>query len=71
MYFRMDTHVGAGDIVHIHGDLGSDGPYRITDDSGLIVVHPDLLISGTSVVSGVQCMRRWDICIHFNPTVFL
>lgn len=30
----------------------------INDKDGLIVVNPDLLISGTTVVSTVQCMRR-------------
>jgi DNA replication ATP-dependent helicase Dna2 len=26
--------------------------------SGLLVVHPDLLLSGTSIVSSLFCMRK-------------
>ncbi|XP_067672136.1 DNA replication ATP-dependent helicase/nuclease DNA2-like [Haliotis asinina] len=55
--FWMDSHVSEGDIVHVFADC-TDGVYHVTDQAGLIVVCPDLLLSGTSVVSGVFCMRR-------------
>ncbi|XP_046339040.2 DNA replication ATP-dependent helicase/nuclease DNA2-like [Haliotis rufescens] len=55
--FWMDSHVSEGDIVHVLADC-SDGVYHVTDRAGVIVVCPDLLLSGTSVVSGVFCMRR-------------
>ena len=48
-----------GDIVHIIvQDAPSVSHYVINNNKGLIVVNPDLLISGTTVVSTVQCMRR-------------
>lgn len=57
--YRMDTHVAVGDVVHIlDPDEDPSGILRISEMKGLIVVNPDLLISGTSVVSGVHCMRR-------------
>ncbi|XP_064613334.1 DNA replication ATP-dependent helicase/nuclease DNA2-like [Liolophura sinensis] len=57
--FWCDTKVQEGDLVNILGvTFDPEGHCHITDSQGLIVVHPDRLISGTSVVSGVQCLRR-------------
>ncbi|XP_021343498.1 DNA replication ATP-dependent helicase/nuclease DNA2-like isoform X1 [Mizuhopecten yessoensis] len=56
--FWYDTHITEGDIVHVIGQFDDHMTCRITDKSGLIVVNPDRLLSGTSVVSGVFCMRK-------------
>ncbi len=49
-----------GAIVHVIGAaVSSSGEMVIDNSSGLLVVNPDLLISGTTVVSTVQCMRRY------------
>ena len=55
-----------GDIAHIIAQIDpSASHYVINNNKGLIVVNPDLLISGTTVVSTVQCMRRSvKIIIH-------
>ena len=55
-----------GDTVHIIAQIDpSASHYVINNNKGLIVVNPDLLISGTTVVSTVQCMRRSvKIIIH-------
>lgn len=57
-YFRADLHLEAGDLVHIIGEFDKKGRIDITDGENFIIVHPDHLISGTSVVSGLYCMRR-------------
>ncbi|XP_060065451.1 DNA replication ATP-dependent helicase/nuclease DNA2-like [Ylistrum balloti] len=56
--FWCDTHITEGDIVHVIGQFDDHMTCHITDKSGLIVVNPDRLLSGTSVVSGVFCMRK-------------
>ncbi|KAK7088075.1 hypothetical protein V1264_022042 [Littorina saxatilis] len=60
-----DTHIAAGDIVHFLPREGhtpvlhdSDDDIVIDDDGGHMVVNPDLLLSGTTIVSGVYCLRR-------------
>ena len=55
---RYDTAVSRGDVVNIVGEFDSDGVCRITNQSNFIVVDPDRLLSGTSIVSSVHCMRR-------------
>ncbi|XP_061197074.1 DNA replication ATP-dependent helicase/nuclease DNA2-like [Saccostrea echinata] len=56
--FWSDTHVEEGDTIHILGTFDSNGICRITDKEGFIIVNPDLLLSGTTVVSSIFCMRK-------------
>ncbi|KAL0964691.1 hypothetical protein UPYG_G00327630 [Umbra pygmaea] len=51
------TPVSQGDVIHLEGPsvLGS---WLIDRDSGFLVLLPDVLISGTSIASGIRCMRR-------------
>ncbi|KAJ8312636.1 hypothetical protein KUTeg_010009 [Tegillarca granosa] len=53
-----DTHIQEDDIVHIVAKTDDQGNHKITDTDGLIIVNPDLLLSGTTVVSSVFCMRK-------------
>ena len=54
----MDSLVCEGDVVHVQAPF-TDGHARISDSAGLLVVNPDLLISGTTVVSACFCMRKY------------
>ncbi|XP_041378709.1 DNA replication ATP-dependent helicase/nuclease DNA2-like [Gigantopelta aegis] len=56
--FWADSHVNEGNIVHILGEFNEEKKCYISDRSGLIIIHPDTLLSGTSVVSSIHCMRR-------------
>lgn len=61
--FRSDTHVQPGDTVNILVDRGQSVANErnvmiVNNSSGQIVVNPDLLLSGTTIVSGVHCLRR-------------
>ena len=54
-----------GDTVHIvtesHSTIDIEGAltvYHINDKENLLIVNPDLLISGTVVVNSYHCMRR-------------
>lgn len=63
VWFRSDTHVQPGDIVNILVDRGQSVANErnvmiVNNSSGQIVVNPDLLLSGTTIVSGVHCLRR-------------
>lgn len=55
--FWLDSHIEEGDTVHILAEF-TDNVCYITDKSGLLVINPDLLLSGTTVVSSVFCMRK-------------
>jgi hypothetical protein len=64
---RYDTHLQAGDVVnllltgdgHSANSLDLQGLDVVIDDGqGQIIVNPDLLLSGTTVVSGVFCLRK-------------
>ncbi|GJN01915.1 hypothetical protein PR202_ga19219 [Eleusine coracana subsp. coracana] len=50
--------VGPGDTVSIIGEFSDQGKCIVDHDSNLVVVHPELLISGTRVASSFHCPRR-------------
>jgi len=58
VFARYDTAVNPGDVVNVVGEFNTDGVCHVTDQSNFFVVDPDRLLSGTSVVSSVHCMRR-------------
>jgi len=60
MFARYDTAISPGDVVNVVGTFDTDGICHVTNESNFIVVHPDHLLSGTSVVSSVHCMRRFS-----------
>jgi hypothetical protein len=72
--FRLDTAIKVGDDVHIHADWyeSFDENFENYDlaivdrQSGLIVVKPDLLVSGTSVVSSLFCQRKAVLSERFR-----
>ncbi|KAL6069587.1 Tripartite DNA replication factor [Balamuthia mandrillaris] len=47
-----------GDYVNVIGDFDKDGHCVIDKDRNLIILHPDLLISGTSIGESYQCLRK-------------
>ena len=76
----FDTSIRQGDIVNVLGlDEEVNKDWVIDDMNGLLVVNPDVLISGTSIVSTLFCMRkavlneRFKVCIasFYNGKGFL
>jgi len=57
--FRTDVLVSAGDVVNIVGDFDSNGICRVSNAGNFVVVEPDFLLSGTSIVNSVHCMRKY------------
>ncbi|XP_071521309.1 DNA replication ATP-dependent helicase/nuclease DNA2 isoform X2 [Panulirus ornatus] len=58
--------VSEGDIVHILYTDPVDGHFLIDNSKGVIVINPDFLISGTSVVSAVFCRRKTILSERFK-----
>ncbi|CAL4122921.1 unnamed protein product, partial [Meganyctiphanes norvegica] len=56
--FWCQSSVKEGDVVHILFTFDVSGHFTINNTQGTIVVNPDYLISGTSVVSAVFCGRK-------------
>ncbi|KAK3141673.1 hypothetical protein QOZ80_4BG0336940 [Eleusine coracana subsp. coracana] len=50
--------VGPGDTVSVIGEFSDQGKCIVDHDSNLVVIHPELLISGTRVASSFHCPRR-------------
>jgi len=53
----LSTVVNVGDVVNIEAEWEGDEA-RVDDRGGTLVVNPDMLVSGTSVVSTLFCMRK-------------
>ena len=55
-YFRMETPLAEGDTVNVECQDAEE--WAVDGTQGLLVLHPDCLMSGTSVVAGVFCRRK-------------
>ncbi|KAH7281949.1 hypothetical protein KP509_35G004800 [Ceratopteris richardii] len=66
------TVVRPGDTVNVIGDFDVDGKCVIDRDNNLLIVHPDVLISGSKVGSSFSCPRRavLDERIRSNSVAF-
>ncbi|KAF0892190.1 hypothetical protein E2562_014783, partial [Oryza meyeriana var. granulata] len=50
--------IGPGDTVSVIGEFNDHGICIVDHDENLVIVHPELLISGTRVASSFHCPRR-------------
>jgi acyl dehydratase len=48
-YCRFSSIVGPGDTVSVTGEFDDQGDCVVDHDSNLVIIHPELLISGTRV----------------------
>ena len=55
---RTNSIIREGDVINILGARLENGMLLVDDQQGQIVVNPDFLISGTTVVSSLFCMRK-------------
>jgi DNA replication ATP-dependent helicase Dna2 len=53
-----DTNVDPGAYIHVIGDFDRRGECIINDEYGMIILHPDFLISSTVIADSYSCMRR-------------
>ena len=60
------TALQEGDTVHLEATWDAQGRAIIDDQQGLVVVHPDTLISSTTVVSALFCMRKAVLAEKFK-----
>ncbi|XP_068927588.1 DNA replication ATP-dependent helicase/nuclease DNA2 [Petaurus breviceps papuanus] len=60
-----DLSVEPGDIIHLEGEHNADA-WIIDKDCGYLTLHPDMLISGTSVANSIRCMRRAVLSENFR-----
>nr|XP_016503532.1 PREDICTED: DNA replication ATP-dependent helicase/nuclease DNA2 isoform X2 [Nicotiana tabacum] len=50
--------VAPGDTIHVIGEFDSEGKCEINREKNFLIVHPDVLVSGTRVASSFSCSRR-------------
>ncbi|KAK8916042.1 hypothetical protein KSP39_PZI022673 [Platanthera zijinensis] len=50
--------IGPGDTVHVVGKFDEDGKCVVSHNENLVVIFPDILVSGTRVASSFNCPRR-------------
>ena len=53
----MDTSLSVGDIISIKA-CNTDNTWVLNNSDGLLVHHPDTLISSTAVVGSLFCPRK-------------
>lgn len=66
--YRESVPVVPGDIIHLEGECSS-GTWIINDQSGYLVLYPDLLLSGTTISNSIRCMRRAVLSERFRVSV--
>lgn len=58
-HFWSQCRIEVGDTISIKGFWDPKlKSYCVTNTDGLVVVRPDFLVSGTSIVGGLYCMRK-------------
>uniref|UniRef100_A0ACD5UV27 Uncharacterized protein n=1 Tax=Avena sativa TaxID=4498 RepID=A0ACD5UV27_AVESA len=62
--------VGPGDTVSVIGEFSDQGECIVGHDSNLVIIHPELLISGTRVASSFHCPRRSVLDERIKSTEF-
>ncbi|KAM4081953.1 hypothetical protein ACJW30_11G132500 [Castanea mollissima] len=50
--------VAPGDTVNVIGEFDDQGKCDVDHDNNFIIVHPDILVSGTRVAGSFSCPRR-------------
>ncbi|KAL4585843.1 hypothetical protein LXL04_010469 [Taraxacum kok-saghyz] len=50
--------IAPGDTVHVIGEFSEEGRCDVNHDKGFLIVHPDILVSGTRVAGSFSCPRR-------------
>ncbi|XP_061371204.1 DNA replication ATP-dependent helicase/nuclease JHS1 [Gastrolobium bilobum] len=50
--------IAPGDTVNIIGQFDEGGNYDINHDNNFLIIHPDILVSGTRVAASFSCPRR-------------
>ncbi|GAA0147626.1 RNA helicase [Lithospermum erythrorhizon] len=50
--------VSPGDTVHVLGEFDDEGECDINHNKNFLIVHPDILVSGTRVAGSFSCPRR-------------
>eukprot|EP00736_Rhodelphis_marinus_P010559 Rmarinus@m.29999 len=56
--WAYSSEVSPGDYVNVFSDTWSNGECIVDDNKGLIVIHPDCLVSGTRISESFTCLRR-------------
>ena len=49
-FFRFYSVVAPGDTVHIIGEFDYEGKCDVNHEKNFLIVHPDILVSGTRVL---------------------
>ncbi|XP_052303207.1 DNA replication ATP-dependent helicase/nuclease JHS1 isoform X5 [Populus trichocarpa] len=50
--------ISPGDTVNVIGEFDDQGKCDVDRDNNLLIVHPDILVSGTRVAASFSCPRR-------------
>ncbi|KAF8379125.1 hypothetical protein HHK36_028554 [Tetracentron sinense] len=50
--------IGPGDTIHLIGEFDDQGKCDVNHDDNFLVIHPDILVSGTRVAASFSCPRR-------------
>ncbi|KAF3447603.1 hypothetical protein FNV43_RR12790 [Rhamnella rubrinervis] len=50
--------IAPGDTVNVIGEFNDLGICHVNSESNFVIVHPDILVSGTRVASSFNCPRR-------------
>ncbi|XP_059633769.1 DNA replication ATP-dependent helicase/nuclease JHS1 [Cornus florida] len=50
--------IAPGDTIHVIGEFDDQGTCNVNRDNNFLIVHPDILVSGTRVAASFSCPRR-------------
>ncbi|XP_042487898.1 DNA replication ATP-dependent helicase/nuclease JHS1 isoform X4 [Macadamia integrifolia] len=54
----FNSIIGPGDTIHVIGEFDKQGKCVVDHDNNLVIVLPDIVVSGTRVAASFSCPRR-------------
>ncbi|XVF41374.1 hypothetical protein PTKIN_Ptkin01aG0275400 [Pterospermum kingtungense] len=50
--------IAPGDTVNVIGEFDDEGKCNVDRENNFLIIHPDILVSGTRVAASFSCLRR-------------
>lgn len=69
-HYRFHSLISPGDTVSVIGEFTDQGICIIDHDKNLVIVHPELLISGTRVSISLPPSLYYNLCSQYPRSIW-
>lgn len=66
IFCRFYSVISPGDTVNVIGEFNEKGICHVNRESNFVIVHPDILVSGTRVITSCLNIIFIFLFLHFH-----